>query len=140
MIFINDRYKIFVPPSMIGPLFAYTHLLGHIGVPKMIKNLENYHFHMYSTIKRLISCCYACFLSRGSSRQHKLGWYPFTNYPMEEVSVDLAESLNRVGGYENLLIVQDVLTYFIIISPLKGKTAKRYLTTFFTMYFKISTL
>ena len=42
---------------------------------------------------------------------------------MEEVSVDLAESLNRVGGNENLLIVQDVLTYFIIIIPLKGKTA-----------------
>ena len=38
--------------------------------------------------------------------------------------MDLAESLNTVGGLSHLLIVQCVLTDFILIYPLKTKTAK----------------
>jgi hypothetical protein len=71
-----------------------------------------------------VSCCYGCFLSHGSSRKNKLGNYPIPNFPFEEVSVDLAESLNTVGGLSHLLIVQCVLTDFILIYPLKTKTAQ----------------
>ena len=45
-------------------------------------------------------------------------------FPFEEVSVDLAESLNTVNGLSHLLIVQCVLTNFILIYPLKTKTAQ----------------
>jgi hypothetical protein len=121
----HDSYKIYVPKILIGPLLSFTHLLGHQGIVKMTKNLESYYFeNQYTTIKKFVSCCYGCFLSHGSSRKNKLGNYPIPNFPFEEVSVDLAESLNTVGGLSHLLIVQCVLTDFILIYPLKTKTAQ----------------
>ncbi len=121
----NESYKIMVPKIIIGPLLSYTHLLGHQGVIKMIKNLESYYFPTkYTVIKKFISCCYSCFMTHGSSRKSKLGNYPIPEFPFEEVSVDLAESLNSVGGLSHLLIVQCVLSDFILVYPLKSKSAQ----------------
>jgi transposase InsO family protein len=91
----------------------------------MLQNLFNYHFDKkYTTIKNFVSSCYPCFLNHGSSRKVKLGNYPVAEFPFEEVSVDLAESLNTVDGLSHLLIVQCVLTNFILVYPLKTKTAQ----------------
>ena len=79
---------------------------------------------------KTVHCCYLCFLNHGSSRKSKLGNYPVPNFPFEEVSVDLAESLNTEGGPLHLLIVQRVLTDFILIYPLKGKTAQEVCKSF----------
>jgi len=38
--------------------------------------------------------------------------------------MDLAENLNPIQGYQNLLLVQNVLTDFVILVPLKSKTAE----------------
>ena len=131
MIKDNDSFKIAVPKSMIGPLLSYTHLLGHQGVNKMIRNLESYYFDTkYTTIKKFVSCCYACFMTQGTNKKTKIGNYPVPNYPFEEVSVDLAESLNTVGGLSHLLIVQCVLTDFILVYPLKSKSAQEVSKTF----------
>ena len=54
----------------------------------------------------------------------KLGNYPVPEFPFEEVSVDLAESLNSVGGLSHLLIVQCILSDFILVYPLKSKSAQ----------------
>jgi len=125
MIKDKDNFKILMPKSLIGPLLSFTHLLGHQGIVKMTKNLESYYFeNQYTVIRKFISCCYGCFLNHGSSRKTKLGNYPIPNFPFEEVSVDLAESLNTVNGMSHLLIVQCVLTDFILIYPLKTKTAQ----------------
>ena len=40
--------------------------------------------------------------------------------------MDLCENLNAVGGYSHLLIIQDVLTDYILIYPLKSKTAQEF--------------
>jgi hypothetical protein len=110
---------------MIGLLLAYTHLIGHWGTQKMLWNLKGYYFeNMYSVTKRFISCCYSCFLQNSSSRQNKLGLYPIPDYPFQEISMDLCENLNKVGGYSHLLIVQDVLSDFTLIYPLKSKTSQ----------------
>ncbi len=37
--------------------------------------------------------------------------------------LDLCENLNSVGGYSHLLIMQDILSDFTIIVPLKSKTS-----------------
>ena len=29
-----DSFKIMVPPTLVGPLLAYTHLMGHKGIAK----------------------------------------------------------------------------------------------------------
>lgn len=125
MIKVHEGYKIYIPESLIGPLLSHTHLLGHQGLTKMLKNLESYHFNQkYAKVKRFVSSCYACFMSHGSNKKTKLGNYPIPEYPFEEVSVDLAESLNTVAGLSHLLIVQCVLSDFILIYPLKTKSAQ----------------
>jgi len=125
MIKDTDSFKIYIPPNLTGPLLSFTHLLGHQGLVKMIKNLESYYFEGKTVkIKNFISSCYACFMSHGSSKKTKLGNYPLPNFPFEEVSVDLAESLNTVGGLSHLLIVQCVLTDYILVYPLKTKSAQ----------------
>ena len=126
LLMINkDGYKILVPDNLIGPLLAYTHLLGHMGTYKMINNISvNYYFeNMYTVCKRFCSCCYGCFMNHGSSRRNKIGTYPVPEYPFEEISVDLAESLNKIKGYSHLMIVQDVLSDYLMVFPLKSKTA-----------------
>jgi hypothetical protein len=125
LLFINkEGFKILIPDSMIGLLLSYTHLLGHMGVVKMLANLGTYYFpNMYTTVKKFVGCCYACFMMHGSSRKNKLGLYPIPEYPFQEVSMDLCENLNKVGGYSHLLILQDVLTDYTLIFPLKGKTS-----------------
>jgi dUTPase len=127
LLVINQNgFKILVPDSLIGPLLAYTHLLGHMGTIKMIKNISiNYYFkNMYALCKKFCSSCYGCFLNHGSSRSNKLGNYPIPDYPFQEVSVDLAESLNTIKGYSHLMIVQDVLTDYLLVFPLKSKTSQ----------------
>jgi Integrase zinc binding domain len=115
----DDEFKIYVPKILIGPLLSYTHLLGHLGVKRMINNLKSYYFETkYTIIKKFVTCCYACFLNHGSSRKTKIGNYPIAEFPFEEVSVELAESLNMVNGYSHLLIVQCILTNFILVYPL----------------------
>ena len=128
LLMINkEGYKIFIPDSIVGLLLAYTHLLGHLGVTKMINNLQSYYFqNKYSLVKKFVTSCYSCFLSHGSSRKNKLGVYPIPEYPFAEVSMDLCENLNAVGGYSHLLIIQDVLTDYILIFPLKSKTAQEF--------------
>jgi hypothetical protein len=119
----NNVTKIYAPYSLVGPLVAYIHLLGHMGVNKMIANLENYYFeNMYTVCKKLCTACYGCFLNHGSSRKHKILKYPIPNYAFEEVFMDIAESLNTIHGYSHLLVIQDVLTDYLMVFPLKTKT------------------
>jgi len=124
LIKINEDYKILMPHSLIGPLLALIHLNGHKGVTRMLLELkESYFFQsMYTIVKKFVTSCYSCFLSYSSSRKNKLGVYPTPSSPFEEIQLDLCENLNPVGGYSHLLIVQCMLTDFVIIIPLKGKS------------------
>ena len=118
-------YKILLPPSMIGLLLSFTHLLGHKGVSKMMADLESYYFETkYSIVKRFVRSCYACFLSHRSSRRSKLGVYPIPKRGMEEVAVDLVECLNKVNGFSHLMITKCALTNFTLIHPLETKSAR----------------
>jgi len=125
LLMINDNFrKILLPTKLIELLLSFTHLLGHKGIDRMLADMESYHFpNKYSVTKRFIRCCYACFLSHKSSRKSKLGIYPIPSAPMEEVCVDIAESLNTINGYSHLLITQCALPDFIIITPLSVRLA-----------------
>jgi len=124
MCYRNGEFKIYVPDKLIGVLLAYTHLLGHLGTGRMLKNMESYYFpSMYSTVKSFASKCYSCFLMHGSSRKTKIGTYPVPEYPMEEIGLDLIENLNTSKGYNHILVAQDALTDFVLLFPLRTKTA-----------------
>jgi hypothetical protein len=120
----KDFYKILVPPSMLGVLLSYTHLLGHKGLNRMLADLQSYYFANMNTVtKKFIQCCYSCFLTNKGNRKTKVGVYPTPAYPFEEITMDLAENLNTVNGFSHLLITQCTLSDFVIIIPLKSKTA-----------------
>ena len=123
MIF-EDFYKILIPPSMVGLLLSYTHLLGHKGLTRMLADLQSYSFkNKYTVTKNFINCCYSCFLSQTGTKKSKIGIYPTPNFPFQEITMDLAENLNTINGYSHLLILQCTLTDFVIIHPLKSKTS-----------------
>jgi hypothetical protein len=66
--------------------------------------------------------------------------YPAPQRPFQELMIDLAENLNPVQGYQHLLVVQDVLTDFLILVPLKSKTAEeidRMITNCVLMQFNV---
>ena len=44
-----------------------------------------------------------------------MGFYPVPTRPFEELTMDIAENLNKAGGYQHLLIMQCILTDFVII-------------------------
>jgi hypothetical protein len=127
----NQQFKILLPPSMEGLLFSYLHLIGHMGVIKMLENLKGYYIpQKYSKIKRFVAMCHPCFLMHRSNRKNTLGSYPIPTHPFEEISMDLAENLNKIKNQENLLIIQDVLTDFILIFPMKTKTSAELINIF----------
>ncbi len=50
--------KVVVPPSLIGPLLAHTHLFGHKGLNRMPTNLSPYHFDTkYTVVKKFFNSC-----------------------------------------------------------------------------------
>jgi len=122
---VQNIDKIVVPPSMVGVLLAHCHLYGHKGLPRMLANLESYHFdHKYTIVRKFIGSCYGCFLSQTANRHVKLGTYPLPERPFQTIMMDICENLNPTrGGYQHLLIVQCVLTDFVIIIPLRTKKA-----------------
>ena len=119
---LKGNYRIYVPQSMIGLLLSCTHLLGHQGLKRMIADLQSYYFpNMVSVTKKFVSRCHSCFLSYKSSRKQAAGYYPVPTRPFQEIMADLCENLNSQGGYSHLLIIQDILTDFTCIIPLKSK-------------------
>jgi hypothetical protein len=124
LITVRNKDKIVVPPSMIGVFLAHSHLYGHKGLPRMLANLEGYDFKSkYSIVRKFIGSCYGCFLSQTANRHVKLGTYPVPERPFQEVMMDICEGLNPIKGYQHLLLIQCLLTDFVIIIPLKTKKA-----------------
>src|SRR5450830_76466 len=116
--------KILIPPVLIGPLLAFVHLNGHLGVIKMMAGLQSYYFAaMYTTAKKFCQSCYGCFLSHKGKKKAKLGVYPMPSRCFEEVIMDLLENLNPVSGYSHLLICQCTFSDFVTIVPLKSKSS-----------------
>jgi hypothetical protein len=100
------------------------HLLGHKGLNRMLADLKSYWFKNMTTVtKKFVAGCYSCFLSHKGSRKQKVGIYPTPSRPFQEVTMDLAENLNKSGGYSHLLVLQCTLTDFVILVPLKSKTS-----------------
>jgi len=125
LLMINKgHYRIYLPPSLVGVLLSLTHLLGHQGLTRMLKDMQSYYFpHMSSITKKFVSRCHPCFLTHKSSRKQTMGFYPVPTRAFEELMMDIAENLNKSGGYSHLLIMQCILTDFCIIVPLKEKTS-----------------
>jgi hypothetical protein len=57
------------------------------------------------------------------TKKQKLGIYPCPTRPFQELNMDLLENLNPIKGFENILVVQCSFSDFILLYPMKTKTA-----------------
>jgi hypothetical protein len=90
----------------------------------MLANLDGYHFKSKNSLTwKFIGGCYGCFLSQTANWHVKLGTYPIPDRPFQDVMMDICENLNSIKGYQHLLLIQCLLTDFVIIIPLKTKKA-----------------
>jgi transposase InsO family protein len=118
----KENLKILLPYALIGPMLAHIHLTGHKGINRMLLELEDYYFkNKYSLTRRFIECCYSCFLSTSGNKHSFRGIYPTPSRAFEEISLDLAENIGAIKGYENLLIAQCNFSGYILIYPLRTK-------------------
>ena len=66
--------RINIPPSLIGNLLSYTHLLGHKGTVRMIGDLQSYYFEkMYTLTEELVQSFWSYFLTSKGTRRVELG-------------------------------------------------------------------
>ncbi len=87
---VQNIDRIMVPPRSIGVLLAHSHLYGHKGLPRMLANLDGYHFKSkYSITRKFIGGCYGCFLSQTASQHVKLGTYLILDRPFQDVMMDM---------------------------------------------------
>ena len=112
LIIKSSDFKIMVPPTLIGPLLANVHLLGHKGMQKMIKGLETYDFdNKYKIVKDFVTSCYSCFLSYTGNKKQKIGVYPIPTGPMIECTADLAENLNVSSSFGKVSLFRFLLNF-----------------------------
>jgi Reverse transcriptase (RNA-dependent DNA polymerase)/RNase H-like domain found in reverse transcriptase len=117
----ND-FKIILPQKLIGPMLAYIHLSGHKGLSRMLVELDIYFFkNKYTITRNFIKCCYSCFLTSTANKHTYRGVYPAPQRAFEEISLDLAENIGQVKGYQNLLIIMCNFSNFILIYPMRSK-------------------
>ena len=118
--------KILIPPSLVGPLLALTHLqTGHSGKVKMKAALENYTFdRKNASIENFITKCYPCMLVNKSTTPNKIGQYPIASYPFETLYCDIAEHLGKSGNYEHILVTVCTFSEAVYLFPLKSKTSE----------------
>ena len=120
----GEADRVLVPNTLVGPLLSHTHLHGHKGLNRMLANLESYFFpSKYTVARKFISSCYGCFLSQTGSKHVKLGMYPVPDRPFSEIMYDMAENLNVAKGFQHMLVIQCLLTDFVILCPLRTKKA-----------------
>ena len=118
----ENNFKIYLPSKLIGPMLAHMHLIGHKGLSRMMTELEPYYFkNKYSVTRKFIKCCYSCFLATSANKHTFIGIYPAPSRAFEEISMDLAENIGPVRGYQNLLIIQCNFSSYLLIYPLKTK-------------------
>jgi hypothetical protein len=137
----DDIFKIFVPPSMIGLLLAHTHLLGHTGVTKMLKNMDSYYFEtMYTVTKNFVQSCYSCFLSYTGTKKQKLGIYPIPSRPFEEIMIDFLKILMQFGDILIFLWYFALFLALYYFFPLNLKQMQKFQKFFYIQFFNHSTL
>ena len=135
----NDETKIMLPASLLTTLIAFIHLsTGHSGVDRLKLNLSNYYCPMLSTYaEKFVKCCLPCSLNNRSTHREKIATYPTPAQPFQCLALDYAEALHPVKNYTHLLVASDILTGYILIFPMKTKTADEYLMTFIYSIFQI---
>ena len=122
---------IYLPKSLEATALAIYHLrLGHQGAKGLSKELSrDYRFestNFHELCRQFTHNCFHCLINSNQSRRVAMGTLSLTdiNEPFSALILDLAEDLYpTIRKHNHLLIVKCLLTSFLIILPLRTKTA-----------------
>ena len=129
---IHKDGKIVVPPSLVWVLLSYMHLVcGHGGRDKLLKAVRaNYYMpHDKEKITHMVQACQSCFVTnKQTGPKLKLGGTPLPEFAFHTVFMDLLEGMPKNQRNINYLLVMTCyLTKFVIVFPMRQKTAAEFL-------------
>ena len=135
----NNIPKPLLPTKLVGVAIVYYHLsAGHAGFERLYLNISfYYHKKLMATTRKFTQACYSCALVNKGTKQQKIGYYPTVKYPFQLVYMDLIESLPKIQGCEDALMVCCGLTGAIFGFPLPSKTAGQFIFTFMNVIYQI---
>ena len=128
----EDNYRLLVPNKLVSMLIFLSHLsTGHAGLIKMKAVLKQYWFENFTTtIVKHLKICFPCFLNNFPRRAYKLGTGLISDYPMQTVALDFAESVGLSPGqpYNHILVCVCTFTSYTFAFPTKTKTSSEVIT------------
>ncbi len=138
----NAPLKMMIPDSLLSAYIAMTHLASnHGGYERMVANLENYYHEDINKNSRLYArACFACQVVNYNNRPHKLGTFPLTSDACEILYMDVMENIGKSGQqskFQHILLCKDPVSNFMILIPMRTKTAEEFLHVFTTNVFQI---
>lgn len=138
----STHAKLMIPESLIAAYISMSHLTSnHAGYERMIAILENYyHKDLGQLCKKFSRSCFACQLCNYQSRQNKLRPFPLTSDACEVLYMDLMENIGPSGQqskFQNVLLVKDPISNFMILIPMRTKTAEEFIHVFVTNVYQI---
>ncbi len=126
--------RIVIPDSLLDKYISLVHAtVNHGGPKKMITNLINYYNpNLQKWCYKYASICVACLLTNHPNRASKLGVFPLTAGVLECIHMDLIENLGTSSGFNHILMARCVISGYMILLPVVGKTANEFLHLFVT--------
>ena len=128
----EDNYRLLVPDRLVSMLIFLSHLsAGHAGLIKMKAVLKQYYFQNFTTtIVNHLKICFPCFLNNFPRRAYKLGTGLISDYPMQTMALDFAESVGLSPGqpYNHILVCVCTFTSYTFAFPTKTKTSSEVIT------------
>ena len=139
---LSKPMKLMIPDSLVAVYVSMSHLTSnHAGYERMITILENYyHKDLGNLCRKFSRSCFACQLCNYQTRQNKLKTFPLTSDACECLYMDLMENIGPSGPrskYQHILLVKDPISNFMILIPMRTKTAEEFIHVFVTNVYQI---
>ncbi len=138
----KSTIKMMIPTTLLPAYIAMSHLAcNHSGYERMVTNLENYHHEDINKMsRRYARVCFACQVVNPINRHNKLGVFPLTSEAGQILYLDLMENIGKSGQkskFQHILLVKDPISNFMLLLPMRTKTAEEFLHVFITNVFQI---
>ena len=127
----ENRFKIYVPDSLLPSLIAYVHLCnGHVAKQVMLRRLsaEYYSPNLEDCVNRIVTACVSCALINKVNKSIVSEPQQKGTYPFNKLYFDLLEDLPTSRGYKHVLVYVDPFSKVCGACPLRNKTAESVLS------------
>ena len=119
---------LFMPQSLIPFVLQQLHdFAGHQGIERTVSLIRErfYWGTVQKDVEQHCKCCKRCIIAKEPTPKVKPKMYNFTaNYPMEVIAMDFTMLEMSSSGIENVLVLTDIFSKYVITIPTRDQTAK----------------